>query len=146
MLVETAVRMKFFQTTATHEPQKLMSGHIMEEHIINITSSKIERERERERRKTILYQSQGHLARCYICSEVQCFENPFCGEVQCAKKKKKEQRNWKIRDQKKHRFWTTQETLKKVKEQCSFSPNTLLLCLCCPVNPTTSWTCPEDLN
>ena len=34
MLVETAVRMKFFQTTATHEPQKLMLGHI-----INITSS-----------------------------------------------------------------------------------------------------------
>jgi len=51
MLVETAVRMKFFQTTATHEPQKLMSGHIMEEHIINITSSKIERERERERER-----------------------------------------------------------------------------------------------
>ena len=51
MLVETAVRMKFFQTTATHEPQKLMSVHIMEEHIINITSSKIERERERERER-----------------------------------------------------------------------------------------------
>jgi len=61
-----------------------------------------------ERERTIMYQSQGRRARCYSCSEVQCFENPFCGEVQCARIwKTREQKNWKIRDKKKHRFWTT---------------------------------------
>lgn len=81
MLLETAVRINCFQTTATHEPQKLMSGHIMEEHIINITSSKIEREREREKEeKQYFTRARATWPDATFAAKSSVLRTPFAGK------------------------------------------------------------------